>query len=101
MNLTMTPMTDSSLTGSSQKKLSQTEEQLNLISTRLQQLGEVIGYLETKLNVVLRPDIKGEGDEMRNPEQELIPLAGNLKKIGEKIRYYKDSIQDIIERIEI
>ena len=101
MNLTMTPMTDSSLTGSSQKKLSQTEEQLNLISTRLQQLGEVIGYLETKLNVVLRPDIKEKRDEMRNLKQELIPFADNLREIGEKICYYKNSIQDIIERIEI
>ena len=101
MASTITLMAGSSRTVSSQKKLSQTEEQLNLISTQLQQLGEAIGCLETKLNLILRPSIKGKRDEMRNPEQELIPLADNLREIGEKIRWHKNSIQDIIERIEI
>ena len=82
------------------KKISQVEQEVEIIKQDLSYLQDRISSLANKLNPVLRTEIEVEKNT-GTPRETLIPLAETLRSFSDSIKYQANNIGNIIDRLEI
>jgi len=81
------------------KQLSEVEQQFNYCNKARENLGTLIETLEDRLAPILRKISSGEA--IGSKEEELTPLANEIKKFGSVMEIFSNRIKSILERLEI
>lgn len=83
------------------RKESQTASELSRIGNRIGDMEQLICHLEDKLSVVLVASVPHTIDKVKPEQDNLVPLAAELKMHSESIQRLAHKLESMVERLEL